>query len=82
MEASSGFLNSNLRNTKMVYARSGFKIQFSKAKVIRLGNIRATFRRLGRENGLDWVTNITGLGIQCDILNMNNITNINCIVFY
>ena len=54
MEASDKNLDMSLKILTWFYEQSGLKINFSKTKVIRLGNIRETDRRFGRENNLDW----------------------------
>ena len=77
MQASSANLDMGLQILEWFYLKSGLKINFSKTKVIRLGNIRETDRRFGRENNLDWVSTFTALGIQYDVLDMTNITNLN-----
>ena len=52
-------------------------MNITKTKVIRIGNIRETDRRFGRENNLDWVYEFTALGINYDMRNMEHITEIN-----
>ena len=59
------------------YRKSGLKINIKKTKVIRIGNIRETDRRFCKENNLDWVTSFVSLGINYDVLDMDNITNLN-----
>ena len=71
----------NLRNALSIlrwfYTKSGLKINMSKTKVIRIGPIRETDCRFCRENNLDWVSQLTALGIHYDVLNMSNITKDN-----
>ena len=77
MEASDKNLDMSLKILTWFYEQSGLKINFSKTKVIRLGNIRETDRRFGRENNLDWVYEFTALCIEYNVLRMEDITNIN-----
>ena len=71
----------NLRNSldilEWFYRKSGLKINIHKTKVIRIGPIRETDRRFCRENNLDWVTKFTALGIDYDVLDLENITELN-----
>ena len=71
----------NLRNAlqtlQWFYLKSGLKINESKTKVIKIGPIRETDRRFCRENNLDWVTKFTALGINYDVLNLEQITDLN-----
>ena len=77
MEATCKNLDLSLKIMKWFYMKSGFKINITKTKVIRIGYIRETDRRFGRENNLDWVTSFTGLGINYDVLNLKHITELN-----
>ena len=77
MKASSANLNMSLKILNWFYSKSGLKINITKTKVIRIGQIRETDRRFGRENNLDWVNNFTALGIDYDVLNMRDITQNN-----
>ena len=77
MKASSANLNMSLKILNWFYSKSGLKINVSKTKVIRIGQIRETDRRFGRENNLDWVNTFTALGIEYDVLNMEYITQNN-----
>ena len=77
MAASDRNLNMSLQILKWFHIKSGLKINITKTKVIRIGNIRESDRRFGRENNLDWVTKFTVLGIEYDVLTMENITNAN-----
>ena len=77
MQASNENLNIGMKILKWFHIKSGLKINISKTKVIRLGNIRESDRRFGRENNLDWVTTYTAVGIQYNILDMPNITKLN-----
>ena len=56
---------------------SGLKINIQKTKVIRIGPIRETDRRFCRENDLEWVHKFTSLGIDYDVLDIENITEYN-----
>ena len=56
---------------------SGLKINIQKSKVIRIGPIRETDRRFCRENNLEWVHTFTSLGIEYNVLNIENITEHN-----
>ena len=71
----------NLRNCLEIlewfYRKSGLKINIHKTKVIRIGPICETDRRFCRENNLDWVTKFTALGIDYDVLDLENITELN-----
>ena len=71
----------NLRNCLEIlewfYRKSGLKINIHKTKVIRIGPIRETDRRFCRENNLDRVTKFTALGIDYDVLDLENITELN-----
>ena len=77
MAASDRNLNMSLQILKWFHIKSGLKINITKTKVIRIGNIRESDRRFGKENNLDWVTKFTALGIEYDVLTMENITNAN-----
>ena len=66
-----------LRILQWFYEISGLKINIKKTKVIRIGNIRETYRRYCKENNLDWVTSLVALGITYDVLDMHNLTKIN-----
>ena len=77
MQASNDNLNMSLQILNWFYSKSGLKINYSKTKVIRLGNIRETDRRFGRENNLDWGSSFTALGIQYNVKDMINITELN-----
>ena len=71
----------NLKNALDIltwfYRVSGLKINIQKTKVIRIGPIRETDRRFCRENNLEWVHKFTSLGIDYDVLNIENITEYN-----
>ena len=77
LKASEKNLRRSLEIMNWFYYQSGLKINISKTKVIRIGKIRETDRRYCKENNLDWVTNFTALGINYDVLQLDNITNIN-----
>ena len=71
----------NLKNALDIltwfYRVSGLKINIQKTKVICIGPIRETDRRFCRENNLEWVHKFTSLGIDYDVLNIENITEYN-----
>ena len=74
LKASEENLRRSLEIMNWFYYQSGLKINISKTKVIRIGKIRETDRRYCKENNLDWVTKFTALGINYDILQLDNIT--------
>ena len=51
MEASDENLDMSLKILEWFYMKSGLKINYTKTKVIRIGRIRETDRRFGREKG-------------------------------
>ena len=77
MEASDENLDMSLKILEWFYMKSGLKINYTKTKVIRIGSIRETDRRFGRENALDWVHEFTALGIDYNMLDIKNITKTN-----
>ena len=77
MRATERNLRACIKTLNWFYEVSGLKINIKKTKVIRIGTIRESDRRYCKENKLDWVTSFVSLGIQYDILNMDNITNTN-----
>ena len=77
MEASNENLDRSLEIPDWFYMKSGLKIYYTKTKVIRIGYIRESDRRFGKENTLDWVNSFTALGIEYIILDIDNITKTN-----
>ena len=77
MEASEKNLRKGLEILEWFYQQSGLKINYSKTKVIKIGSERESDRRFCRENCLDWVKTFTALGINYDIMDIENITNMN-----
>ena len=65
MEASDENLDMSLKILEWFFMKSGLKINYSKTKVIRIGNIRESDRRF------------TALGIDYNILDIKNITKTN-----
>ena len=77
LEASAKNIDNSLKVLKWFHYKSGLKVNISKTKVIRIGNIRETDRRFGRENNLDWVYEFTALGINYDMKHIESITELN-----
>ena len=77
LKASEQNLRNSLKILEWFFIKSGLKINMHKTKVIRIGPIRETDRRFCRENNLDWVTQFTALGIDYDVLDLHNITELN-----
>ena len=77
MEATEKNLRKSLEILEWFHQQSGLKINISKTKVIKIGSDRESDRRFCRENCLDWVTKFTALGINYDIMDIENITKIN-----
>ena len=77
LDASIQNLKNSLKILDWFHLRSGLKVNITKTKVIRIGNIRETDRRYCRENNLDWVYQFTALGIDYNMRDMDNITELN-----
>ena len=57
---------------------SGLKLNIQKTKAIWLGSKRFSQEKLCAGQELDWVKNFTSLGINYDVLNLADITKLNC----
>ena len=77
LDASEQNLKNSLKILDWFHIRSGLKVNITKTKVIRIGNIRETDSRYCRENNLDWVHQFTALGIDYNMRDMDNITELN-----
>ena len=57
---------------------SGLKLNIQKTKAVWLGSKRFSQEKLCPGNDLDWVNKFTSLGIVYDVLNLADITKLNC----